>query len=151
MSLFKREKIFCICANKVLQKYLVKEHADFVDLHNIHFTISSAKIEFNLLHSNPFSDGEIYKITFVLNNLFKVTSLVKEGWDKKCIYKMNVIVELSQFMSTFEFLTKLVLIFCETKLLNLTSLVYIMDACFRERELCELFKSKNKSLKFRLR
>ena len=129
MSLFKREKIFCICANKVLQKYLVKEHADFVDLHNIHFTISSAKIEFNLLHSNPFSDGEIYKITFVLNNLFKVTSLVKEGWDKKCIYKMHVIVELSQFMSTFEFFNEIGFNFLRNEIVE-SNVFSLYNGCF---------------------
>ena len=75
----------------MLQKHLVKEHADFFDQHNIHFTRSSAKIEFNSLHSNPFSDGEIHKIILVLNNLFKVTSLDKEGWDEKFIYKTYVI------------------------------------------------------------
>ena len=52
----------------MFQKYLVKQHAD---QHNIYFMISSTEIEFDICHSNPFSDDEIYKIAFVLNNLFK--------------------------------------------------------------------------------
>ena len=54
------------------------------------------------MHSNPFSDDEIHKVTFVLNNLFKETSLDKEGWDESFIYKTHIIAELSQFMSAFE-------------------------------------------------
>ena len=79
--------------------------------------------------SNPFSDGEIYKITFVLNNLFKVTSLVKEGWDKKCIYKMHVIVELSQFMSTFEFFNEIGFNFLRNEIVE-SNVFSLYNGCF---------------------
>ena len=78
---------------------MVKEYADFVKQHNIHFTMLSA----NLPLSNPFPDDEIQKIRSVLNNFFKLASLDKEGWDENFIYKTHVIAELSQFMLTFEF------------------------------------------------
>ena len=97
---------------------MVKEHADFVDQHNIHFTISSSKIELNLLHSNPFFDGEIHKITFVLNNLFKVTCLDNEEWDKKFIYKTYIIAELSQFMSTIEFFKEIGFNFLQNEIVD---------------------------------
>ena len=82
---------------------MVKEHADFVEQHNIHFTMLSAKIKFNLPLSNPFPDDEIQKIRSVLNNFFELASLDKEGWDENFIYKTHVIAQLSQFMLTFEF------------------------------------------------
>lgn len=78
---------------------MVKEYADFVEQHNIHFTMLST----NLPLSNPFPDDEIQKIRSVLNNFFKLASLDKEGWDENFIYKTHVIAELSQFMLTFEF------------------------------------------------
>lgn len=48
----------------------------------------------------PFSDDKIHKITFIWNNLFKITSLNRERWDENFIYKSYV---MFQFMSTFEF------------------------------------------------
>lgn len=47
-----------------------------------------------------FSDDEIHKIAFIWNNLFKITSLDREGWDENFIYKSYV---MSQFMPTFGF------------------------------------------------
>ena len=87
----------------MFQKYLVKEHPDFVYQYNIHFTKSTAKIESNSLHSNPFYDDEIHKTTFFVNNLFEVTSLDRKGRDEHFIYKTYVVAEWSHFMSTFEF------------------------------------------------
>lgn len=81
----------------------MKEHVDFRDEHNIHFVITCAKIEFNLCHFAPFSDDEIYKVIFTLNNLFKITSLQSQGWDEHFIYKLHIVADCYQFMSTFGF------------------------------------------------
>lgn len=110
--------MFRVCAKKMLQKNLVKEHAGFVDQHNMHFMIFSAKFKFNLLHSNPFSDDEIFKITFVLNNLFKVTSLDIEGWEENFIYETNVIAEVSQFILTFEFFNNIDFNFLQSEIVE---------------------------------
>ena len=87
----------------MIQKSFGKEHVDCVDQYNIHFAISHTKTEFSLCHSMPFFNDEIHKITFILNNLFKITSLDREGLNEYFIYWLDIIVELSQFMSTFEF------------------------------------------------
>ena len=81
----------------------VKKHADFREQHDINFAITRNKIEFNLCDSVPFSYDEMYKVLFILNNLFKVTSLHKKGWDENFIYNLHVAADCSQFMSMFEF------------------------------------------------
>ena len=129
MSVFKRGKIFYVYAKKVLQKYLIKEHAGFDDQHNIHFTILSSKIEFNLLHYNPFANGDIHKITFALNNLFKVTFLGKEGWDGNFTYNTHVIAELSQFMSTFEVVNEIDFNFLRNEIVE-SNVLSLLNGCF---------------------
>lgn len=48
------------------------------------------------------------------------------------------------------FLTILILTFYEAKLLNLTSLTYKIDVFLGERELCDLFESKNSNFEIQL-
>ena len=79
LTTLKCEKLFCVCIKNLIQKSFGKEHVDCVDQYNIHFAISHTKTEFSLCHSMPFFDDEIHKITFILNNLFKITSLDREG------------------------------------------------------------------------
>ena len=67
-----------------------------------------------------------------MNNLFKVTSLDKEGWEENFIYETNVIAEVSQFMLTFEFFNNIDFNFLRSEIvLNLTSLAYKIDVFFR--------------------
>ena len=77
----------------MIQKSLCEEHVDFRD----------QQIEFNFCHSAPFSDDEMHKVIFTLNNLFKITSLQSQGWDEHFIYKLHIVADCYQYMSTFGF------------------------------------------------
>lgn len=105
MTILRQEKIFCICVKKLILKHVGKEHS-FMNGHGIGFRISVSKIEFHLFHTVPLFDEELYKITSILNNILKVTSLHKEGWDKNFLYRHDVVSsgpDEKGFMSTFKF------------------------------------------------
>ena len=43
----------------------------------------------------------------IVSILFKVTSLHLKGWDENFIYKLHIVAECSQVMTTFEFMTNI--------------------------------------------